>query len=776
MRAGRSPRPLVLRQALRLALRLACVGLVPLAAGCDVVLALILTPFFPGQPLPPPPDLECPLELAPPPDDPADPGADGADGGDSELPTTFTPALPALRPGCDPGTKVLHRLNRTELDHVFRDLTGLDLGLAGASFPPDDFGAGFDNNAAVLATSPLFVEKLEAAGSEVVRQALLRPGEEPVTLTLEAEYGLGNSGADTERGERVLAAGNDVIVQAILPNAAGIYAVRLRAGSEATGAEVELVVDGTSVLRVPVRVSEDGDDKQLFEVRVSLDAGPVHQVGARVPGDARGPVRVDFFEVEGPLTVTALGPAPPARRRIVTCDLEADAPPGQELSCLREIVAGFGKRAWRRPLDDEELDRFAAFAGALLAEGDSREEVLRSTLVAVLLSPHFLFRVELDPTSTAPTEPTDPGQSPPAHALSDHELATRLAFFLWSSIPDDRLLALADRGALQDPAVLEAETRRMLDSPRSRALVENFAGQWLFSRAVQSAAPDPIRFPDFDESLRAAVKCETELTFDRFLRDESLSMLDLVTLEETFVNERLAAHYGLPAPTATLPHGWGLVSTKDTGRSGVLTQAGILTVTSQPTRTSPTRRGRWVLENLLCIVPDPPPPGVEGLPEPPPGEETESVRARLEQHRADPVCASCHAMIDPFGFGLEHYDAVGRFRESDNGFAIDDSALYMDDPALPFAGARELGHIMHDDAQLPFCMTQKTMTYALGRGIDAGSGDDGAGGPGGTEVCNVEDVVARFAAGGYKMSDLIVAVVQSPAFRMRRPAVDEVTP
>lgn len=725
---------------------LALLALVPLFAGCDVVLVLILSPFFPGQPLPPPEDLACPLDVPPASAEPP-------------LPATFTPALPEVRPGCDPGSKVLHRLNRTELDNAFRDLTTLDLRPAAASFPPDDFGGGFDNNAAVLATSPLFVEKLEAAASEVVRQALLRPGEEPVTLTFEAEYGLGPSGADLEKGERVLSPGGEVTVQAILPNAAGLYAVRLRAGSDAgEGAAIELVVDGTSRLRVPVTASVE--DKQLFEVRVSLDEGPVHHVGARVPDDGRGEVRVDFFEVEGPLTVTALGPPPPARQRIVTCDVDGGDAAGS-LPCLREIVAGFGRRAWRRPLTEEELDRFQEFAASLLAEDDPIEEVLRTVLVAVLMSPHFLFRVELDPDLTATSEP---------HPLSDHELAARMSFFLWSSIPDDRLLELAERGALQDPAVLEGETRRMLDSPKSRALVEGFAGQWLFTRAVQGAAPDPLRFPAFDESLRAAMKCETELTFDRLLRDESLSMLDLVTLDETFVNARLAAHYGLEPPVETLPHGWGLASTSGTGRSGVLTQASILTVTSQPTRTSPTRRGRWVLENLLCIVPDPPPPGVEGLPEPPQGEETDSVRERLEQHRADPNCASCHAMIDPFGYGLEHFDAIGRYRASDNGFAIDDSALYMDDPNLAFRGARELGHIMHDDPQLPFCMAKKTMTFALGSGFDEVTTS------GGGEVCNVDEVAARFAAGGYKMSDLVVEVVKSPAFRLRRPLPEPPAP
>lgn len=463
-------------------------------------------------------------------------------------------------------------------------------------------------------------------------------------------------------------------------------------------------------------------------------------------------MHVDFFEVEGPIVVTELGPPPPSRQRIVSCDLEAGSAMNEGAACARASLATFMKRAWRRPITSDEVDRYVGLVRDEVRDGDSIEDALRTALTAVLLSPHFLYRVELDPlVAVDENDALLPSSEP--HPLTDHELATRLSYFVWSSTPDDRLLALADMGALQDPNILESETRRMLDDPRSQALVTSFAGQWLFTRAVSSAAPDPFRFPQFDEELRAAMQCETELTFDRLLRDPDASALDLVTAEETFVNARLARHYGLEPPKTDIGHGWGLVSTSGTGRSGILGHASLLTVTSQPTRTSPTRRGKFVLENLLCLTPDPPPPGVEGLVEPAAGEEEESVRERLEQHRSDPSCASCHSVIDPIGFGLEHFDAVGRYRGSDAGFAIDDSALYMD--TEPFTGPAELGRLIRDDPQLPFCMAQKTMTYALGRAVL----DD---------ACLVEDVNARFAEGGYKMSDLIVETVRSPAFRMRR--------
>lgn len=711
-----------------LAVALVALGL---ASGCDIVALLIISPFFPGQALPPPADLECPLTLAAPQALPP-------------LPDSFTAAPPELRAGCQPGTKTIQRLNRSELDNSWRDLTGLDLQIAVTSFPADDFGGGFDNNADVLAMSPLLVEKLEAAASEVVRQVMQRPGETSEIHSYEAEAGIGDSGFDLTAGDRILnRGGGGVDVQAILPNAAGSYAVRVRAGADVEDANIELLVDGE--LRLRSTVTGTVADKQLLEVRTTLDRGPVHHIEARFPPAPDGKrggdqLHVDFFEVEGPLVVTELGPPPLARQAIVTCDLL-----GGGLACAREVLAAFAGKAWRRPLADDELDRLEAFVFRELRAGEALEDALRSGLSAVLLSPHFLYRVELDV----------PGETG-AHLLSDHELAARLSYFLWSSTPDQRLRALADRGALQDPSVLEDEARRMLDDPKSKALVTSFAGQWLFTRAVASAAPDPLRFPQFDEELRAAMRCETELSFDRLLRDDSLSALDLVTAEETFVNDRLASHYGLEPPLATLEHGWGLVSTRGTGRSGILGHGSILTVTSQPTRTSPTRRGKWVLENLLCTIPDPPPPGVEGLPEPPQGEEQESVRDRLEQHRSDPVCASCHAVIDPIGFGLEHFDGVGRWRGSDAGFAIDDSALYMDTDA--FAGARELGQLIHDDPQLPFCMAQKTMSYALGRGFE-------------DEACLVDDVNQRFAAGGHRMSTLVIEVVKSPAFRMRRPEV-----
>lgn len=729
---------------LRAALVVSTLVFVVLASsGCDILFALITAPFFPGLEQPPPPDFTCPLDLA-------------AAGELPPLPDTFTPEPPVVRGTCEPTSKTLHRLNRNELDNSWRDLTGVDLQLANGAFPQDDFGGGFDNNADVLAMSPLLVEKLEGAAAEVIRAAMQRPGEVSEIHTFEAELGIGDSGQDLTAGERLVFRGTHVDVQAILPNAAGLYAIRVRAGANSDDAIIEVEVDG--VRRFASRVTGTQADKQLFEFRSSLDKGPVHHIIARFPPSEDGRngnalLTVDFFEVEGPLVVTELGPPPPSRQRIIACELDAAAPLADTLACARTSLASFARRAWRRPVASDELDRLERFMRDEMRDGDSAEEALRTALTAVLLSPHFLYRVELDPTIVG-VDGVDVIATL-THTLSDHELATRLSYFVWSSTPDDRLLELADRGALQDPNVLELETKRMLNDPRSQSLVTSFAGQWLFTRAVSSASPDPLRFPAFDEELRAAMQCETELTFDRLLRDPDANALDLVTSEETFVNARLARHYGLEPPDNDIGRGWGLVSTSGTGRSGILGHASLLTVTSQPTRTSPTRRGKFVLENLLCLTPDPPPPGVEGLVEPEQGQEEESVRERLEQHRADPVCASCHAVIDPIGFGLEHFDAIGRYRGSDAGFAIDDSALYMDADA--FQGPRALGQLIHDDPQLPFCMAQKTMTYALGESVL----DD---------ACLVEDVNARFAEGGYQLSDLIVETVKSSAFRMRRGA------
>ena len=401
-------------------------------------------------------------------------------------------------------------------------------------------------------------------------------------------------------------------------------------------------------------------------------------------------------------------------------------------ACVRQVVSGFATRAWRRPLSAEETDRLVALVDKAKALGGTVDDGIKNALRAVLESPHFLFRVELD------VEPA--GNKP--HALSDWELASRLSYFLWSSMPDDALFSAAKDGTLHDPATLTAQTVRMLADPKAVALVDNFAGQWLYTRAVESHAADPASFPDFDDTLRASMRKETELFFAEFLHgDHELS--EMITADFTFADARLAKHYGVTAPGAS---GFSKI-TLPANRRGLLGQASVLTVSSYPNRTSPVKRGKWVLGQLLCAAPPPPPPGVEGLK--PEASPTGTTRQRMEAHRKNPTCATCHSIMDPIGFGLDSYDGIGAFRTMENGFPLDVSGTLPD--GTRFVGAKELGDHLATDARFPRCVTQQLYTYALGRGPE--SSDD----------VYLDEIAGR----ARKMKDIVLEIVLSQPFRER---------
>jgi hypothetical protein len=391
-------------------------------------------------------------------------------------------------------------------------------------------------------------------------------------------------------------------------------------------------------------------------------------------------------------------------------------------------------------LTPAEIDALIEVPRASLAAGEGIEDASQLMLRTMLLSPHFVFRVEVDP---------DPSSATP-HALSDHELASRLSYFIWSSMPDDELLDLADAGMLQDPDTLRAQVQRMLENDKAEALLSNFAGQWLFIRALEDHEPDYAAFPTFDDGLRAAMRTEAEMYFREFLfGDETMDRL--LTADFTFVNDRLAGHYDLPS-AASAGAEFERVSLAGSERAGLLTQGALLTVTSYPTRTSPVKRGKWVLQQLLCSPPPAPPPGVEGLTQ----EEmpTGSLRERMEQHRSNPVCASCHALMDPIGFGMENYDGIGAYRVSDQGFDVDPSGTLPD--GTGFSGALELAGLLAADNRLPRCMAQQLFTYALGRGTQPYDSDD------------LDSVTQAFVSGGYHFRQLVELIVLSDAFRMRR--------
>ncbi|MCC7538399.1 MAG: DUF1592 domain-containing protein, partial [Deltaproteobacteria bacterium] len=430
---------------------------------------------------------------------------------------------------------------------------------------------------------------------------------------------------------------------------------------------------------------------------------------------------------------TASAPGP-ARARLLPCDLESGD------ACVRDTMRGFARLAYRRSIADEETTRLVSVVEAARTDGESVEAAVKLAMVAALVSPHFLFRAEIDSGSGA------------ARTLNDHELASRLSYFLWASMPDEELLSLADEGRLHESEILEMQVERMLDDERARSLTSDFAGQWLWSRLVPGHVADYATYPEWTPQLAQSARREIELFFEAFLAEDR-PLEELLTADFSFVDGRLADFYGIEGG----PSGDAFVrvTMPPERQAGLLARAGVLAVTSQPNRTSPVKRGVWVLDQILCQEIPPPPPGVEGLDS---GSDPSAgtVRERLEQHRRDPTCAACHSRMDPIGFGLEGFDGIGRSRTEDQGQPIDDSGTLPD--GTMFRGAVELATILAADERYPRCVTRQMMTYALGRGMDQAD-DDGW----------VVVVTERARERGGHMRALVHEVVQSVPFRMRTP-------
>jgi hypothetical protein len=400
----------------------------------------------------------------------------------------------------------------------------------------------------------------------------------------------------------------------------------------------------------------------------------------------------------------------------------------------------FAKRAWRRPPTTAEIESLGRLGDDVAAQGGTFDEGLALGMRAVLSSPHFLFKVERDPHS----------RSAGAHPLSDHELATRLSYFLWASTPDDALLQLADEGRMHDPATLAAQVQRMVQDPRAQGFVDSFSGQWLATRALDDVNPDYVYFPAWNETLKEAMRQETHLVFKELMRSQR-SFLDLFDADFTYLNDPLAAHYGLTPPGSNEPVRVPLSPSGQ--RSGIFTHASILSVTSQPRRTSPVKRGKWALDQILCIDIPPPPAGVEGMLDQP-GTPVGTLRERLEQHRANPECAACHSYLDPIGLGLENYDAIGAWRSHDNGEPVDPSGQFPD--GRTFAGPRQMAALVKADPNTPRCIAERVLIYALGRGLTP------------ADEAHLDEIEQQFAAGGHRFESLLTAIVRSEAFRMRR--------
>jgi hypothetical protein len=453
-----------------------------------------------------------------------------------------------------------------------------------------------------------------------------------------------------------------------------------------------------------------------------------------VATDHLGVPHVEHMTVSGPFDPTGPG-ATASRERVFVCQPATTA---EQRPCATEILSMLARRAYRRPVTESDLDGLLEFYDE--GSRDGFENGIELALRAMLASPKFVFRAERDPVGVAPGE---------AYALDDFAIASRLSFFLWSSIPDDELLGVAEQGRLNEPAVLEAQVERMLADPRAQALVTNFAGQWLHVRNVRSATPDKNDFPNFDDTLRQAFERELDLFLGSVILGGG-TVLDLLTADHTFVNERLALHYGMPYIYGS--H-FRRVSGIDETRRGLLGKGGILLVTSHADRTSPVVRGKWILDNLVNSPPPPPPPEVPPLPETD-GAQPATMRERMVQHRANPVCASCHNAMDPLGLALENFDAVGAWRTHDQGKLVDASGQLGDGTMLDGAAGLRDALLKRPDV-LAHTAAEKLLTYALGRVLEPG------------DMPTVRAIVRDAKADGYRFDALIAGVVSSEPFRMR---------
>ena len=654
-----------------------------------------------------------------------------------------------------------HRLNRTEYQNAIRDLLGLDLDVS-RLLPADDAAYGFDNVSDVLSISPARLDAYLSAARRISRLAVGDPGAAPEIAT----YTFGKMLLQEERMSEELPFGSrgGAAFRHVFP-LDGEYVLKLRFDGPSTPADrFELRIDGVKAGEGTPRGRASGDtaDSGGVEMRVRVPAGN-HAIGivllkrmlaaeGRFPAffpwgnsgvfattlGARQYLRLDNVEINGPFGATAVGDTP-SRRAIFSC---RPATADEEPACAARILSALARRGYRRPAQGREVDPLVATYRDARRGGRDFDAGIRTAVERLLVEFDFLYRSEIDP----------PSASGP-YRLNDVALASRLSFFLWSSIPDEELLQLAEKGRLHDAAVYDAQVRRMLRDSRANALVSSFGAQWLYLRNLRIVSPDLFEFPDWDDNLRLAMARETELFLDSQLRDDR-GVTELLSADYTFVNERLARHYGLPNVYGS--H-FRRVTLPAERRTGLLGQASIMTVTSFPNRTSPVVRGKWLLENMLGFEPPAPPPDVPDLPETARGEQTRSMRERMEQHRRNPACASCHAVMDPLGFALEQYDAIGRWRTTEAGLPVDSTGAMPD--GRPIEGPRGLRDLMLGPRQGEFVrtVTEKLMTYAIGRGIEP------------SDKPAVRKIVRDAAASDYRWSSIILGITRSDAFQMRMP-------
>ena len=687
----------------------------------------------------------------------------------------------------NPGrTEAFHRLNRTEYHNAVRDLLDLEVDVT-ELLPADGGSYGFDNIAGVLAISPTLLERYLGAARKISRIAVGRPAPSAVTETFRVANDLSQDDwvAGMPFGTRGGATfqynfpqdGEYVVKVSLARNAGGRLAVFNVPHTLEVSLDNEVIQSYTVGESPPVdtpRASDAYRDWQArqrtvdsdWEFRLPVRAGPrdiqvtfarrtwAYPEAVREPylrpytgTDTRHQPYVGEITVTGPYDTndaSSVG-STPSRRRIFVCEpSETDSVP-EQTACAREILSPLARRAYRRPVTSSDLDVLLGFfEDGRAAEGF--DAGIEFALRWMLASPEFVLRVERDPDGLA---------AGANYEITDFELASRLSFFLWSSLPDDELIDLATMGRLSDPDILERQTRRMLDDDRASALVTNFASQWLYLRNVPAVYPDADLFPHVGEALRQAMRRETELFVESIFRGDQ-SVLDLLTADYTFVNERLARHYDIPHVYGSHFRRVSLDRLPHDARRGLLGHASILAVTAYPNRTSPVLRGKWVLENLLGTPPASPPPDVPSLEETTDNGEILSVREATERHRANPVCASCHRLMDPPGFALEQFDAVGRFRTHTAANTPIDATGELPD-GTQFDGASGLRDaLVSNPGRFVGTLTEKLMTYALGRGLEH------------YDAPTVRGILRDTAAENYRFSSIILGIVKSPPFRMRR--------
>ena len=657
----------------------------------------------------------------------------------------------------NPGRVTLRRLNRNEYNNTIRDLFGVDYQPA-VDFPNDEVGYGFDNIGDVLSMSPILMEKYLRAAEEITAQAIRTdiPPYPPEDTIRTKKWG-------TRSDDGAVRIENDSLWGLWREGSIDIrYPFR-------TDGEYQLQITAYATLAGPepprMQVTLNGKPVKTFEVKETDEAPKTFVVNLK-PG--KGNRRISVAYLNNYVNNDSPDPALRGDRNLfvrgtkMVGPLDAPQPKLPEshsrvivrqpnLTEVRDVarksLSQFAEKAFRRPVSKKEVNRLLSFVEMALADGGSFEEGMQLAVQAILVSPHFLFRWELD---------TRPSGDEPMRELTNWELASRLSYFLWSSMPDDELRRLAKRGELAKPEVMEAQIRRMIADPKADALVENFAGQWLQIRNLNGVTPDPGKFPTFDNRLRQAMKQETEMFFGALMREDR-SVLELIDSDFTYLNERLAKHYGIDGVKG--PKFQRVSLAKGSGRGGILTHASILTITSNPTRTSPVLRGKWILEQILGTPPPPPPPDVEELEENEEAITSGSLRERLEKHREKTECATCHSKMDPLGFALENFDGIGAWRDVDGPFPIDSSGELPTGEEIN--GPDGLKNVLKSRETFIRTLSENLLTFSLGRGLEY------------FDNCAVDEICRELKANDFRFSALLNGVVNSKPFRFSNLQVKE---